>query len=113
MATKTFEVTSYQIKIGFELSGGGSRAVLACLGEDGHRFNVYFSSPGSEMSPPHYSPHSKFGAINVSISEMQHYVDLVRNEKPIYAYLNSDKPLWNNISTSKEPVGEEESWRLL
>jgi hypothetical protein len=39
---------------------------------------------------------------------MQHYVDLVRNEKPVYAYLNSDKPQWNSISTSNEPVGEEE-----
>ncbi len=37
-----------------------------------------------------------------------HYVDMLRNERPVYAYLNSDKPQWNSLKTSKEPVGEQE-----
>lgn len=113
MATKTFQVTSYEVKVGFEMSGGGggpkSRGIVVCNGDDGHRFAIYFAAPGSEMAPPRYFPETKFGSINVPIDEMQHYVDLVRHEKPVYAYLNSVKPEWNNISTSKEPVGEEES----
>ncbi len=113
MATKTFEVKSYQAKVGFESSGGGggpkSRGCLVCYGSDGHRFAIYFAAPGSAMAPPRYFPDAKFGSINVPVNEMPHYVDLVRNEKPVYAYLNSDNPQWNNIRTSKEPIGEEES----
>ncbi|MFQ5528627.1 MAG: hypothetical protein ACE5GX_20525 [Thermoanaerobaculia bacterium] len=113
MAIKSFEVKSYKVKAGFELSGGGggpkSRGYLACFGDDGYRFVIYFAAPGSAMAPPRYFPNTKFGSINVPVDEMPHYVDLVRNEKPVYAYLNSDNPQWNSISTSTEPVGEEES----
>lgn len=112
MAINSFEVKNYQVKLSYELSGGGggpkTRAYLACLGDDGYRFVIYFAAPGSAMAPPRYFPETKFGSINVPINEMANYVDLVRNEKPVYAYLNSDKPEWNSISTSNEPVGEEE-----
>jgi len=40
---------------------------------------------------------------------MEPFVDLLRNEKPVYAYLNSDIPAWNSIRTTQEPVGEEEN----
>lgn len=113
MVIKSFEVKNYQVKVGYEMSGGGggpkSRAYVVCYGDNGHRFVIYFAAPGSTMAPPRYSPNSKFGSINVSIDEMPHYVDLLRNEKPVFAYLNSDKPQWNGISTSREPVGEEET----
>ena len=110
MATKTVEVKNYKIYLGYELSGGGggpkSRGVVTCFGDDGHRFAIYFAAPGSQMAPPQYFPQTKFASINVPVNEMPHYIDLLRNEKPIYAYLNSDKPQWNHITTSKEPVGE-------
>ena len=113
MATITFEVKTYQVKLGYEMSGGGggprSRGYLVCSGDDGHRLTIYFAAPGSEMAPPRYFPDDKFGSINVPVDEMPHYVDLVRNEKPVYAHLNTDWPVWNSISTSKEPPGEEEA----
>lgn len=49
------------------------------------------------------------GAIFLPFKEMAPLVDLVRNKKPVYAYMNSDRPQWNSLKTSKEPVGEEES----
>ncbi len=52
---------------------------------------------------------SVVGAILLPFKEMAPFVDLVRNEKPVYAYMNSDRPQWNNLKTSLEPVGEEES----
>ena len=52
---------------------------------------------------------NKVGAIFLPFEDMDQYVDMVRNEKPIYAYLNSDHPQWNSLKTSKEPVGEEET----
>ena len=112
MAIITFEVKSYEITLAYELSGGGggpkSRGVVVCNGDNGYRFAIYFAAPGSQMAPPRYFPETKFGSINVPVDEMSHYVDLLRNEKPIFAYLNSDKPEWNNIATTKEPIGEEE-----
>jgi hypothetical protein len=32
----------------------------------------------------------------------------VRNEKPVYARLDSDHPNWMSLSTGLEPVGEQE-----
>jgi hypothetical protein len=113
MATKTFPVTNYTITIGYEASGGGggdrTRAYIVCFADDGHRFVIYFAAPGSQLAPPRYSVNAKFGSINVAVAEMHNYVDLLRNEKPVYAYLNSERPEWNNLSTSLEPVGEEEA----
>ena len=113
MAVANFQVTSYQVKVGFELTGGGggpkSRGYLLCSNDDGHRFVIYFAAPGTALGAPGYFPDSKFGSISVPVDEMANYVDLVRNEKPIFAYLNSDRPEWNSISTSPEPVGEEET----
>jgi hypothetical protein len=36
------------------------------------------------------------------------WIDLLRNETPLYGYINTDHPEWTNISTSTEPVGEQE-----
>jgi hypothetical protein len=48
------------------------------------------------------------GAIFVPFSELYQYVDIARNEKPLYASLNSDNPNWMSLTTSAEPVGEGE-----
>ena len=113
MATKTFQVQSYKIKLGDALTiGGGARkfpAVVACYGADGYRCILYFYHDGDPIYPPHYNPQYKFGTIQLRFKNIMPYIDLLRNEKPVYAYLNSDKPGWNNINTSKEPVGEEET----
>jgi hypothetical protein len=41
MATITFDGTTYQVRVGHELSSGGggpkSRGFLACFGADGHQ----------------------------------------------------------------------------
>ena len=55
-----------------------------------------------------YAVANKVGAIFLPFKEMPPFVDLLRNEKPIYAYLNSDKPEWNYVRSGPEPVGEEE-----
>ena len=60
------------------------------------------------MAAPVYIPANEVGAIFLPFREMAPFVDLLRNEKPIYAYLNSDPPQWNSLETRQEPVGEEE-----
>lgn len=113
MAIKTFMVETYQVAAGFGLSAtwGGvtikARGYVVCSGGD-HRFIAYFLADDSAVPAPTYIPPNKVGAIFLPPTEMATFVDLVRNEKPIYAYLNSDRPEWNYVRSGPEPVGEEE-----
>ncbi|HNR18703.1 MAG TPA: hypothetical protein PKN75_07240 [Bacteroidia bacterium] len=115
MAIKSFEVKSYVINNGFKNSatwGGVSikiQGYLVCYSDDGYRFIIYGLHPSSPIAAPTYIPANKVGAIFIPFKELFNYIDLARNEKPVYAYLNSDNPDWNSIKTSTEPVGEEES----
>ena len=111
MTIKKFEVKSYEIKLGEALEIGGKKfpAVIVCNGADGHRCILYFYHDGNPQNPPHYNPPYKVGTIQLRFKNIMPYIDMLRNERPVYAYLNSEKPWWNNISTSREPVGEEET----
>ena len=114
MATKTFQVTSYKMALGHAISATWSgkkikiRGYVACYGGD-HRFIGYFLTNDSPVPNPVYVVDNKVGAIFLPFDEMPLFVDMLRNEKPVYAYLNSNHPEWISIKTSKEPVGEEES----
>ena len=114
MATKTFQVTTYKMALGHAMSATWSgkrikaRGYVTCYGGD-HRFIAYFLTDDSPVPDPVYVVANKVGAIFLPFKEMAPFVDLVRNEKPVYAYMNSDRPEWNSLKTSLEPVGEEES----
>lgn len=114
MAIKTFLVESYKLALGHALSATWSgttikaRGYVTCYGAD-HRFIIYFLTDDSPVPKPVYVVQNKVGAIFLPFNEMGLFVDLLRNEKPVYAYLNSDKPEWNYIRSSLEPVGEEET----
>ena len=115
MVIKQFIVQTYKIKLGHGMTATQSgkqikaRGILACYGADGFRFIAYFLNADRPVPNPVYVVNNKVGAIFLPFNEMGPFVDLVRNEKPIYAYLNDVKPEWNNISSSNEPVGEEET----
>lgn len=114
MTTKTFQVEEYKVGLGYEMSAtwGGTtisaRGYVACYGGN-HRLIIYGLTENSPVPGPMYVVGNKVGAIFVPFEEMAAYIDVLRNEKPIFAYLNSDKPEWNSIRTSMEPVGEEET----
>jgi hypothetical protein len=115
MASKTFAVTNYVLNTGYKntASWGGVaiqvQGYLACNGADGSRFIVYGLHPSSPVPPaPVYNVGGNVGAIFVPFSDLPNYVDIVRHEKPVYAHLNSDQPDWMALSTSQEPVGEQE-----
>ncbi len=55
-----------------------------------------------------FLPAVKRGAIFVPRWQFTWFLDLVRNETPVYCYLNSDTPKWNSLYTGQEPVGEQE-----
>jgi hypothetical protein len=69
---------------------------------------IYFLKPDSPDMDNLYLVDRKLGRIVVPWDQFPVYVDLLRNEKPIYAYLNSNTPISNRVYTGQEPVGEEE-----
>jgi hypothetical protein len=113
MAVKQFLVENYQVRLADALSATfgettiRARGIVSCFGGD-HRFIAYFLTDDSPIPNPLYVEAKKVGAIFLPFREIGPFVDLLRNEKPIYAYLNSDKPAWNSIRTAEEPVGEDE-----
>jgi hypothetical protein len=115
MPSKTFAVNSYILNTGFknEATWGGTKILIqgyvACYGADNSRFIVYGLHPTSPVpASPVYNVPGNVGAIFVPFSNLQNYVDIVRNEKPVYARLDSDHPGWMGLSTNKEPIGEGE-----
>lgn len=113
MAIYQFPVEYYTISLahGLTATWGGvqieARGIVVGYGGD-HRFIAYFLTDNSSVPNPVYIPANKVGAIFLPFREMGPFVDLLRNEKPIYAYLNSDRPQWNSLKSGQEPVGEEE-----
>jgi hypothetical protein len=115
MPTKSFNVVRYVTMAGYKSTAtwGGTQILIqgyvACYGEKNDRFIVYGLHPDSPVpAAPVYNVGGNVGAIFVPYSDLANYVDLVRNEKPVYAYLNSDHPDWMGLRTSLEPIGEGE-----
>jgi hypothetical protein len=44
----------------------------------------------------------------LNVSDIGPFVDMLRNEKPVYGHLRGDRPEWTSVTTGKEPVGEGE-----
>jgi hypothetical protein len=81
---------------------------LSARGDDGSQLSVYGLHPASPVPPaPYCNAAQSHGAIFVPFADLQSYVDIVRNEKPVYGKL--DPVMGMTLSTSLEPPGEEES----
>lgn len=113
MATVSFEVKTYEVKIARELNGsaGGLSlkfpAYILCQGVEYHAV-VYVLDDTSPVPANTFIPASKRGTIFVPRWQFEWFLDLVRNEKPVYCYLNSDTPKSNSLYTGAEPIGEGE-----
>jgi hypothetical protein len=113
MATVTFEVMTYEVGIAREMNGavGGLNvkfpAYILCKGVDYHAV-VYALDDTSPVPANTFLPAYKRGTIFVPRWQFEWFLDLVRNEKPVYCYLNSDTPKSNSLYTGAEPVGEQE-----
>ena len=113
MATVSFPVKTYEVKIAREMNGSAQGmnlkfpAYILCQGDQYHAV-VYVLDDTSPVPNNTFLPQYKRGTIFVPRWQFEWFRDLVRNEKPVYCYLNSDTPKWNSLYTGKEPVGEEE-----
>jgi hypothetical protein len=80
---------------------------LSARGDDGSQLSVYGLHPASPVpSAPYCNPEMTHGAMFVPFGDLPIYVDILRNEKPVYGRLD---PAGMTLSTSLEPPGEEES----
>ncbi len=113
MATKTFTVTSYEAFLSRQMTIGGGAikfyAQIVCRSAAGIRFAIFFLRPDGGSTNNVYNVRAKWATCYLPADQYPWYVDLLRNEKPVRAYLNSTNPIANRLYTGREPVGEEES----
>ncbi len=112
MAKHNFLVERYQITLGDhpKTFGGAevrARGVVACFGEF-LRLIYYFLPDGVEARDAMWSEDARLCVVFLPFSVMPTFVDLLRNEKPIYGNIDTESPGDAFISTLHEPVGEEE-----
>jgi hypothetical protein len=90
------------------------RGIVRCSGvapttEAQYRLDVYFITPDSPIPAPVVDLNGNSGSIFFPMSDMLAFVDILRNEKPIYGHLRGDRPEWTSVTTTNEPVGSGET----
>lgn len=86
------------------------RALVRCTGvgvndDKPYRLDVYFLGLESEFPEPQVHLEDNSGAIFLPMEDMGTFVDVLRNEKPIFGHLRGDNPSYTSVTTSNEPIG--------
>ncbi|MCY4466810.1 MAG: hypothetical protein OXE46_14865 [Chloroflexi bacterium] len=86
------------------------RGLVRCSGagtsdQQEYRLDVYFLAPDSPVPAPQVDVANRRGSIFMVISDIHAFVDILRNEKPIFGHLRGDHPQWTSVTTTNEPVG--------
>ncbi len=86
------------------------RGLVRCSGvgsadQENFRLDVYFLADDSEVPDPQVDIANQRGAIFMPINDIHAFVDILRNEKPIFGHLRGDNPQWTSVTTTNEPVG--------
>ncbi len=108
-----FEIREYMVVLRqLELMDFGGqeiqlRGIVRCLG-DGAMLDVYLLEEGSPFPQPVVDLEERKGTLFLPFRDISVLVDLLRNEKPLYAHLRADRLAWTSITTNREPVGEGE-----
>jgi hypothetical protein len=112
-----FEIKEYMVifrqleKRDFDGVAAKIRGMVRCSGigttaEGEYRLDVFFLTADSATPEPQINLAENSGAIFFPMSDMSIFIDVLRNEKPIFGHLRGDNPQWTSITTSNEPVGE-------
>ena len=109
MAYKFFEVIKYHVTLGTE-TGGGYSAAINCIGShpNEHMFILFSSHNSLPQNSSIIEANKIIGHMYVPSQQYAWYLDLLRNEGPIYATVNDSNPNGNILATASEPVGEGE-----
>jgi hypothetical protein len=112
-----FEVKEYDIEVGRESSiySGGREVKLDAhivghgkLSGKEYYVIIYCVQDGSPMPDNIVREEGRNGLIYVPRWKYEWFVDLLRNESPVFCHLFPPRPNLNCLSTSREPVGEGE-----
>ncbi|MBL8153072.1 MAG: hypothetical protein JNM70_02710 [Anaerolineae bacterium] len=113
MEAKVFEIKEYmvvwrQLEL-LEHNGVTAkiRALVRCTGGE-YTLDVYFLAEDSPFPQASYDVANKKGYMFLHMADLFAFVDMLRNEKPVYGHLRGDRPEWMSVTTGKEPVGEAE-----
>lgn len=113
MDVKVFEIKEYMIiwrqveLMSFNGLTVRVRAIVRCTGGE-YTMDVHFIDDESAVPDPVYDVAAKKGFMFLNIREVMPFVDMLRNERPVYGHLRGDRPDWMSVTTAKEPVGEGE-----
>lgn len=118
---KSYQVKKYQVHFYRQVTMNwfGVDAKIVCIvelyeneagtwGDGDYLCRVYFVTEDSEVPVAFHQPENYAGGLFLPVSELGPFIDVLRNEKPVSVYLNSDHPEYSEIFTWLETVGEEE-----
>ncbi len=112
--TAVFEIKQYMViwRQSEKRTIGGQevviRGIVRCSGDE-YAMDVMFLADGSPYPQPIFEVDKKKGYMFMPMSDMLAFVDILRNESPIYGHLRGDRPEWTSVTTSQEAVGEGEA----
>jgi hypothetical protein len=107
MATATFQVATYQYYDWSSRKTGKTNLILK--GTGGQTCSVWFVEDPAADLPEASQVAANYYAFYYHHSQLDHLIDMLRNEKPVFVFFNNDNGFANSrISTTDEPVGEGE-----
>ena len=107
MAQESFQVDTYHYYNWSSRSSGKTNLIIKGVG--GETCSVWFLEDESAELPHSYKVNPDYHAFYYHHSQLQHLIDMLRNEKPIYVFFSNNNGSNNSrISTTNEPVGEGE-----
>ena len=86
---------------------GSDPARINCYADDGYRVYVIFKADGSALPDNTYNPSAKTGVGYDYASNFPAYMDMLRNEKPIWVTINEERASYV-VYAAGEEVGEGE-----
>jgi hypothetical protein len=107
MSTQVYEIETYEVSLQRD-------NLLGCLqGRNGAGdfFLVYFTD--NPTAPNSFHAPTRTAVSYMPSSTFTWYLDLLRNEGPVYAHVDDAAPFAHRLCTSKEPVGEGERLGLM
>lgn len=113
MSIIRFEIDNYQITKGAAiktvLDGNTTlaRGIVGCYGGD-YILTFNFTDDAENYYKGFYDEQRLVASLFLPVSDMSVVIDILRNEKPIFAHINTKNPQQSSISTLHEPVGEGE-----
>ena len=107
MPKVSFEVRTYQYYDWSSRSSGKTNLILRGVGRE--TCSVWFVEDETAPLPAAYQVAPNYYAFYYHHSQLQHLIDMLRYEKPIFVFFNNDGGFNNSrISTTDEPIGEGE-----